>query len=135
RNDGYVARAQETSAIVVGVDFDDDGERALDEAIKLTLYRPDTQLHVVHVDSSLVAAAAHSDASHARPRAEAALAKLHELVWRRLTTIAAGGDGLDEHQVVAHVRVGKPADEVVQMAVDVDADLVVVGTHGRRGLK
>jgi nucleotide-binding universal stress UspA family protein len=32
------------------------------------------------------------------------------------------------------VRVGPPADEVQRAAEEVKADLIVVGTHGRRGL-
>ena len=34
-----------------------------------------------------------------------------------------------------HVRVGAPAEELAQLAADLDADLVIVGTHGRRGVR
>jgi hypothetical protein len=37
-------------------------------------------------------------------------------------------------RVVAHVRFDAIADEIAQLAADLEADLVVVGTHGRRGL-
>jgi nucleotide-binding universal stress UspA family protein len=134
-HDGSGYGPQETSAIVVGVDFDVESERALDEAIKLTLYRPDTQLHVVYADPSLAAIAMRTDVKGLAARAEATLAKLRELVYRRLAALGVDDDALVEHQVVAHFRVGTPAEEVVQLAVDVDADLVVVGTHGRRGVK
>ncbi len=126
---------QQTSAIVVGVDFDCESERALDEAIRLTMHRSDTQLHVVHADGSLPAIAGRLDAKGLGARADAALAKLRELVYRRLGALGVGEDALVEHQVVAHFRLGAPADAVVQIAVEVDADLVVVGTHGRRGVK
>ena len=36
--------------------------------------------------------------------------------------------------VVTHVRLDEPAEEIAQLAADLEADLVVVGTHGRRGL-
>jgi hypothetical protein len=85
-----------TSAIVVGIDFDVTSERALDEALELTMYRPEVQLHVVHADESVA---------------------------------------LDAHQVIAHFRLSAAAEAVVQIAVDVDADLIVVGTHARHGVE
>jgi universal stress protein A len=36
-----------------------------------------------------------------------------------------------EHQL----RVGAAADEIVRLAREVDADLIVIGTHGRTGLR
>ncbi|HYP91237.1 MAG TPA: universal stress protein, partial [Polyangiaceae bacterium] len=33
-----------------------------------------------------------------------------------------------------HIRFDSVADEIAQLAADLDADLVVVGTHGRRGV-
>jgi nucleotide-binding universal stress UspA family protein len=37
--------------------------------------------------------------------------------------------------IVMHVRNGKPDVQIAQLASDIKADLVVVGTHGRRGLE
>ena len=37
-------------------------------------------------------------------------------------------------RVVAHLRFDAIAEEVAQLAADLEADLVVVGTHGRKGL-
>jgi hypothetical protein len=37
-------------------------------------------------------------------------------------------------RVVTHVRTDAPAEEIAQLSADLDADLVVVGTHGRRGV-
>ena len=36
-------------------------------------------------------------------------------------------------RAVSHLRLESPAHEVAQLASDLEADLVVVGTHGRRG--
>ncbi len=43
----------------------------------------------------------------------------------------SGNAGVD---AVRAVRVGVPHHEIVDYAADVDADLLVVGSHGRRGL-
>lgn len=34
-----------------------------------------------------------------------------------------------------HSPVGNPADEIHDVATDIEADLIVIGTHGRSGLK
>ncbi len=39
-----------------------------------------------------------------------------------------------EVKPVVHVTVGHPADEIAQQAEDLGVDLLVVGTHAKRGL-
>lgn len=39
------------------------------------------------------------------------------------------------HPVTPHLRRGKPSEEIIDMAEEYDADLVVMGTCGRAGLK
>lgn len=39
------------------------------------------------------------------------------------------------NRIVTHFRVGKPAPMLIQLAVDLDADVIVVGTHNRTGIK
>ena len=41
---------------------------------------------------------------------------------------------LDSVRLRAHLRLEAPAHELAQIAADLEADLVVVGTHGRRGI-
>jgi nucleotide-binding universal stress UspA family protein len=56
----------------------------------------------------------------------------------RLRAIAAKlvtGRGLAARHVVVHSRAGMPAHQIVQCATDLDADLILVGTHGRKGLQ
>ena len=40
-----------------------------------------------------------------------------------------------ETELVRHVLVGPAAEEIARVARSADADLIVVGTHGRRGVK
>lgn len=48
-----------------------------------------------------------------------------------VVTTAAQGSSC---RIVAHLAVGQPVERILQIATDLSADLVVVGTHERRGL-
>jgi hypothetical protein len=37
--------------------------------------------------------------------------------------------------VLAHVRIGAIAEQITALATEIEADVVVVGTHGRRGVR
>ena len=38
-------------------------------------------------------------------------------------------------RIEIHTSMGDPATKIVELAADIDADLIVLATHGRRGLK
>lgn len=112
--------------IVVGVDFTELGDHALDESIRYARRIPGSELHPVFVIAEptkrkLGEAERHLDEARDALRA------------RVLERCEATGQRFDQ-QVVFHVRLGAPADAIHQVAVDVDADLICVGTRGRRGL-
>ncbi|HEY8428355.1 MAG TPA: universal stress protein [Sandaracinaceae bacterium] len=113
--------------IVVGVDFTDTGDIALDEAIGLAVRLEGAELHPVFV----IDENARTKLSLVDDELSRAYDRLRARVLARLEAMDAGG----AHPVVFHVRLGDPAAAIHQVAVDVDADLVVVGTHGRRGLE
>lgn len=55
--------------------------------------------------------------------------------WERLLTRLAEENATPQTPVSTEVRIGKPADEIVVIAKERDADLIVLSTHGRTGLK
>lgn len=117
--------------VVVGMDLDTAGEAALREALRLVRLGAEEHLHLVYVLST-VGGHARSEKGIAEldARLEAAPAKLREYliaISDRMPTSPA-------RSVQLHVRVGEIADEIHQVAVDVGADLIVVGTHNRRGI-
>ena len=121
--------------IVVGIDFSEVSDGALEQALELGARRNDAEVHVLYVDhrpdDRLRAGASSGTAENtvgALERVESAAIQKMDIVEKRL-----GENHL--HRLVTHFRVGSPADEIVQLAVDLDADLIVVGTHGRRGIE
>jgi len=126
--------------IVVGVDYSETGNLALDRALELAIRTPAAEVHVVNVmppmASDPMPTLLPTWAGALPPLAEAAK-ELQAYVDRRVVDFRArqlhGELGCLE-TIRAHQRVNVPAEEVAQLAADVDADLVVVGTHGRRGM-
>lgn len=125
-----------TYPIVVGIDFSDASEVALRKALELSRRVHVDVLHVVHV---LPAGEARLGEHLAREneRIEAAYAAVRTYVLdhaQRISQHDGTRDGEWSQEVVFHVRRGKPADCIHQVAVDVDAELIVVGTEQRSGL-
>jgi nucleotide-binding universal stress UspA family protein len=122
-----------TFRLVVGVDFSDTSSHALLHALNVLGAAPSGELHLVHV-------VVDADASRAAnlERDEA----LMEEAWKRLRTYLVDegrplpGAETFERTVVYHVRLANDAAKALeQVAFDVSAHLVVVGTHGRKGLE
>jgi nucleotide-binding universal stress UspA family protein len=116
--------------IVVGVDFTSAGDAALAEAIVQAIARPEASLHVVYaVDTLLPAGASAAGLRKIEAALEKAGAKLKAYLDKARSSPTLGGRAL-----VAHVRLAAAHQAIVQVAVDVDADLVVVGTTPRKGI-
>ena len=117
--------------LAVAVDFTPASEHALDAAIALAQRVPHTAIHVVHVlpiDPWIKADGLPRESA----AMEAASRKLRELVLE--VGMRAPGRRWDQ-EVSFHVRLGDAVEAILQLAVDVDADLLIVGTHGQRGLE
>ena len=116
---------REIRHILVPMDFSDCALAALDAAVELatSLNASVTLVHIVEpvgygLDFTL---------SHASQGAT-----LREPIERRLRELAAtpsGGRAIDRL-----IRSGLPADAILATARTVQADLIVMGTHGRRGI-
>ncbi len=91
----------------------------------------DSELHVLHVLQDLVAVVPEPGVAFPPPgdymdelrqSAEQALQEVIDSAWEQ------------GKQVVRAIRQGPPFLEIVRYAKEVDADLIVLGTHGRAGL-
>ncbi|MEB2313602.1 MAG: universal stress protein [Sorangiineae bacterium] len=121
--------------IVVGLDFSDTGALALERAFDLANREPNADLHAVYVASAYGPMLRLELPDDVRTVSiEEASDYLQKYVEGKLDQFQASAPTRFE-RVVTHVRVGPPADEIAQLAADLDAELVVVGTHGRRGVR
>lgn len=125
---------EKTKTIVVGFDYSPISELALRRAFDLASREEVAEVHVVTVillgdsgGAGIAGVPIHpvisADAAH-----EALEKKTGEVLaeWKKTT-------GRSFKRLVTHVRSEAPAAEIAQLASDLAADLVVVGTHGHRG--
>ena len=110
--------------ILVAMAFEPTADVALIEGLTLAARNPNSEMHVVHATAepgtlnlSLMAYRLDDAREQLDERVEAA--------WKQV----------GESKVIAHIRPGTPAEVVLQAAVDIDADLIVVGSHRRSGLR
>ncbi|HEX2673392.1 MAG TPA: universal stress protein [Polyangiaceae bacterium] len=130
-----MANPQRSEVIVVGIDYSPASDLALERAFELAAARPPAEVHVVSVVNlygaqAVVGGAAEPVGFNSVTLAEATSA-LEGYVEKRRASFRGT---LDSVTVRCHLRLDAPATEVAQMAADLEADLVVVGTHGRRGI-
>jgi len=130
---------QKPYVIVVAIDYSGAGHMAFDRALELAAERPLAEVHVINVLPVYQTGFAETTSGAwigALPSVKEAGEQLRTYVEARLAAFrAAHPDAkVGPENIRAHQRLEIPSEEIAQLAADVEADLVVVGTHGRRGL-
>jgi nucleotide-binding universal stress UspA family protein len=121
--------------IVAACDFSPLGERAVQEALRLCSVQSAAALHVITV-AAQSAVGVLLPGSDLRIRSqedaqEQARARLEGM----LGEYTAQHPRLPLEKIAVYVTTGRPSDCIVSLAAAVDADLIVLGTHGRHGLE
>lgn len=114
----------------VGPDAADDVIYA--EAIDVALRHLTAEVHVAHVVEDRVPADTPEGFRLLEQRLEVAPTKLRARLQR---IVDSATNAPFVHPVIAHMLVGDPARALVQAAIDVQADLIVVGTRRIRGIE
>lgn len=127
--------------LLVGVDFSDLSDRALQEAFAQASQRANAEIHVL---SALPAVASENPSYPASVYAaldetailNAALEKLRAHVDLQLQQFRVQHPKAPlAYRVISHAIVDTAAHAIVQLSSDLGADLIVIGTHNRRGLE
>lgn len=119
--------------VVVGVDFTEPSAYAIQEAAQLARYVPTIELNFVHVvpaPSSIHDQRAIDELSE---RLNRTLAKVESFV--RDVLFVFGAPSAEGRELAFHMRVGTPSREIHQVAVDTDAELIIVGNDEVRGVR
>lgn len=107
-----------TSHVVVGYDFTPHAHEALLRALKLAARAP---FHTLHFVCAL-------DSGGSADKARDTIA---DIVGQELRAAKIE----DQVHFFVHTRFGKPAEEILDVAREVGADLIIVGTKGLTGIE
>lgn len=121
---------------VVGFDFSDSAELALDQCLELVSRHAQSEVHVVYVVPALALAASpllpSVPTEVSADMLDEAATRLRKAVDERIARFTK--QGAFSCRVISHLRVHETAAAIAQLASDLEADLLVVGTHSRRGV-
>jgi len=118
------------SRILVPTDFSEIGRLAVEYGTSLAA-QFESELHLLHVIDDYFVLAPESNLM--LPDRNEYLRDLKAAADHDLSTLP-GPDGVPESRVRRHTLVGRPFEEIVQYAKKHEVDLIVIGSHGRRGL-
>lgn len=131
-------------SIVVGVDYTDVSTSALAHAIGLARGRERSHIHVIHALSGSpwlqrgipdpMPSPGSLNLAYVEPAATDMLNDTRAYIERVLTALGLH-DSAPSVAWTLHFRHTEPASAIVQLAADLRADLIVVGTHGRQGFE
>ena len=135
--------------IVVGVDYSEVSALALGQAVVLARAHEPSHIHVLHSVPGIPPVRRGIGTPELTPAADPpityevdqvgvnASGDMQVFVERVLTQLdrpSAEKRPRVEPRWTTHIRLTDPTQAIVQLASDLEADLVVVGTHGRTGL-
>ncbi len=126
-----MSRFLETRRILVPIDFSESGRVILDYAVDIARDRG-AEVLLLHVVGIPVAP---FDPAYGVAAAPGLLFELQAGAEKGLSALAATLRPGDREKVRTKVVTGAPSREIVREAREGGVDLVVIGTHGRTGLR
>jgi nucleotide-binding universal stress UspA family protein len=120
--------------VVVGTDLSELGTRAVLDAIRMCDKYQASELHVLTVADDQVVGLRLPGRDGIQSKRDAEQAVCKE-VGALVDQYVASGGTLRMDRVAVYVTTGSAAERIVSLAHSVDADLIIVGTHGRSGVK
>jgi nucleotide-binding universal stress UspA family protein len=121
-----MAQVEQPYVVLCALDFDETGDHALEEAARIAGHLANSELHVIHVAPDLGEARSDTPTS-IRAEVDRAPGIMEERVRRACADM--------QFQVRCHLRRGSPVDAILQTAAEIDADLLILGSHRRRGME
>lgn len=130
--------AQAPRVMVVGVDYSESSDLAIQRACDLARGPQPAELHVVHVVPSNPPTWLPEQPVY--PREPISVEMLSKQLYERVEKVTRDWCATHEAplpflRLTTHIRSERTPEAIAQLASDVEAELVIVGTHGRRGAR
>jgi nucleotide-binding universal stress UspA family protein len=126
--------------LLVGVDFSESADRALQEAFAQASQRTNAEVHVLSAlpvasDEARYAVSVYT-ALDVAPLLDTAIQRLRAHVELQLEKFRLAYPGAQlGFRIVSHAHVATAAHSIIQLASDLGADLIVIGTHNPKGIE
>jgi nucleotide-binding universal stress UspA family protein len=120
--------------VVAALDFSQLGDRAVEAALELCEKQPHAEVHVIAVgwdEPGGVRLPGPEGLLLAQPLAEKAVC---DHVNKVVAVLEQRGRAVTIESIAVYVVTGEPAERICALASSIDADLIVLGTHGRTGI-
>lgn len=122
-------------SIVAAIDFSELGDRAMLEALRISNQHSHSELHVIAVGTESGSDIRLPGSTLRVMSQEDANAEAREHVGDLVQSHVAANGSPTLERIAVYVTTGHPAERIVALATQLDADAIVLGTHGRTGLK
>jgi nucleotide-binding universal stress UspA family protein len=121
--------------VVVGMDFSELSDEAFRRAYELAALHPASELHAIRVTEPAKTAPL-ADYDAIEPTTPLQLDELSAVLAKHVDRLLVKMEGSfrSDVRVVSHSRIDAPMLGITQLASELKAQLIVVGTHGRHGL-
>jgi nucleotide-binding universal stress UspA family protein len=124
-----------TYKVVVGVDYSEPSVQAMRAAFDIALHR-DSQIFAIAVAEGWAPGRPAEVSTEMQENfRDEAQQTLEKWIAEQVNELEKTGVKLNRKRIAAAIDFGKPAEAILALAEDVQAELIVVGTHGRKGLE
>jgi nucleotide-binding universal stress UspA family protein len=126
--------------LLVGVDFSESADRALQEAFAQASQRTNAEVHVLSAlpvgsDEARYAVSVYTALDEA-PLLDGAIQRLRTHIELALEKFRLANPEVPvRFRVISHAQIDAAAHSIVQLASDVGAALIVIGTHNPKGIE
>jgi len=119
----------EINTVVIPIDFSSNMDKVVDFGLSIAdTFR--AEVHFLHVVDDFKG----YDMMLVHPSFKSMTNDLQQEANERMTQVVADYNKR-ENSVIGHVAVGYAADEIIAYAKKIDADMIIIGTHGNKGLE
>lgn len=121
--------------IVVGIDYSETSGLALQAALELAVRKPEAQIYALTVAEGVLSRPEDIVEEAQRQFRDEAQKTLEGYLTERIDALEKTGARLNRMRVGASVDFGSPTERILALAEELQADLIVLGSHGHTGLE